>query len=392
LYKEVEMRRTKVTTLVAAMALLVGCPSPGEPAQQVEPPATSPDPTAPDARVVAVVEGLEHPWGLAFLPDDEGILITERPGRLRLVRDGVLQLEPIAGVPDVRAQGQGGLLDVALHPNFGDNRLVYLTYSKPGPDGATTALARGRLEGNALIDVHDIFVADAWAGGNQHFGSRIAFDRDGYLYITIGDRGDMERAQNLGDHAGTTIRLQDDGRVPPDNPFVGREDARDEIFTYGNRNAQGMAVHPETGEIWQNEHGPRGGDEVNVVVAGANYGWPRYRFGTHYDGRPIPDPEPGLGIQTPILHWTPALAPSGMTFYAGDAFPQWRGDAFVGGLAGERLERIRFDGSDIVEQEVLLEDRGDRIRAVEAGPDGLIYILVDDADAPLLRLEPADSG
>jgi aldose sugar dehydrogenase len=340
-------------------------------------------------RVTTVVDGLEHPWGLAFLPGGAGILVTERPGRLRLVRDGRVEAEPIQGVPQVFAQGQGGLLDVALHPEFEQNRLVYLSYSKPGPQGATTAVARGRLEAGRLAGVEDVFVADAWGTGGQHFGSRIVFDRDGYLYFTIGDRGQMNRAQNLRDHAGTTIRLHDDGRVPADNPFVGRADARDEIFTYGNRNSQGMAVHPETGEIWQNEHGPRGGDEINLMVAGGNYGWPERRFGSHYDGRPIPDPEPGTGFVMPLLHWTPALAPSGMAFYTGDVFPQWRGDVFNGGLAAEHLRRVRFDGQNVVEQERLLEDRGQRIRDVRVGPDGLVYILVDAASAPLLRIEPA---
>jgi aldose sugar dehydrogenase len=355
------------------------------------------DPVSPDApdgapvdyQVVAVVEGLEHPWGMAFLPGDEGILVTERPGRVRIVRNGQLDPQPIRGVPEVWAQGQGGLLDIELHPDFAGNRLVYLSYSKPGPQGATTAVARGRLEGDRLVDVQDVFVADAWGTAGQHFGSRIVFDQRGYMYLTIGDRGEMERAQNLQDHAGTTIRLHDDGRVPQDNPFVGRADARDEIFTYGNRNAQGMAVHPETGEIWQNEHGPRGGDEINRILPGRNYGWPNYRFGNHYDGRPIPDSTPDAGIEMPLLDWTPAIAPSGMSVYTGDVFPQWRGDIFNGSLVERHLNRVRFDGTTPVEQERLLEERGERIRAVSTGPDGLIYLLVDAPGAPLLRIEPA---
>jgi aldose sugar dehydrogenase len=340
-------------------------------------------------RVATVVEGLEHPWAIAFLPGDEGILITERAGRLRLVRGGTLQPQPIAGVPQVSAQRQGGLLDVTLHPGFASNRLVYLTYSKPGPQGATTAVARGRLEDGRLAGVEDVFVADAWGGEGQHFGSRIVFDGDGYMYITIGDRGQMQRAQDTGDHAGTTLRLHDDGRVPADNPFVGRAAVRDEIWTYGNRNAQGMAVHPETGEIWQNEHGPRGGDEINRMVAGANYGWPERSHGNHYDGRHIPDPEAGDGMQAPVHHWAPPMAPSGLTFYNGDAFPQWRGDSFHGALAGEYLSRVRIRGGQVVEQERLLEDRGQRIRDVATGPDGMLYVLVDASSAPLLRLEPA---
>jgi len=339
-------------------------------------------------RVATVAEGLEHPWGMAFLPGGEGILVTERPGRLRLVRDGRLDPQPLGGVPAVWAEGQGGLLDVALHPDFETNRLVYLSYSKPGPSGATTAVARGRLEPGRLAGTEDVFVADAWARGGRHFGSRIVFDRGGYLFVTIGDRGDQDRAQNLRDHAGTTVRLHDDGRVPADNPFVGRADARAEIFTYGNRNAQGMIVHPETGEVWLNEHGPRGGDEINRLRAGANFGWPQFSFGNHYTLRRIPDPRPDGGTELPLLHWTPSIAPSGMTVYAGDAFPQWQGDVFVGALVQQHLHRVRFEGAEVVDQERLLEDRGQRIRAVATGPDGFLYLLVDSPNAPMLRLEP----
>jgi aldose sugar dehydrogenase len=341
-----------------------------------------------DYRVVTVVEGLEHPWGLAFLPGDEGMLVTERPGRLRVVRNGQLAPQPIQGVPQVQARGQGGLLDVALHPDFGRNRLVYLTYSKPGQQGATTALARGRLEGDRLAGVQDIFVGDAWGTGGQHFGSRIVFDRQAHVYLTIGDRGQPRRAGDPGDHVGATIRLHDDGRVPSDNPFVGRAEGRDEVYSYGHRNAQGMALHPGTGEVWLHEHGPRGGDEVNVVRPGSNYGWPQYNFGNHYDGRRIPDPTPRAGTELPVLHWTPSIAPSGMTFYTGDAFPQWRGDLFVGALAGQHLRRVRLDGTQVVEQESLLEGEGHRIRDVRTGPDGLIYLLVDARRGAVLRVEP----
>ncbi len=339
-------------------------------------------------QVTVFATGLDHPWGIAFLPNGEGALVTERPGRLRWIGEQGVAAEPVAGVPDVRAGGQGGLLDVALHPDFEENRWVYLTYSKPGQRGATTAVARGRFEEGRLNDVEDVFVADAWTSGSRHFGSRVVFDREGYLWVTVGDRGEGEPAQELGNHIGTTIRLHDDGSVPSDNPFVGREDARDEIFSYGHRNAQGMAVHPESGEIWQNEHGPRGGDAVNRIVAGANYGWPDYNFGSHYNLRGIPDPEPGLGIELPLLYWTPSIAPSGMAIYGGDAFPAWRGDIFVGALAGRHLRRVRFEGTTPVEQEVLLEDHGHRIRAVVEGPDGLLYLLVDAPDAPVLQLVP----
>jgi aldose sugar dehydrogenase len=272
-------------------------------------------------RVVTVVDGLAHPWGMAFLPGGD-ILVTERPGRLRLVRNGKLQREPVGGVPEVWARGQGGLLDVALHPAFATNRLVYLSYSKPGPRGATTAVARGRFEDGRLTAVEDIFVADAWSENRIHFGSRLVFDRDGLLFVTVGDRGDdtglgtRQRAQNLGDHAGSTLRLHDDGRVPDDNPFVGREGARPEIWSYGHRNAQGMTLHPETGAIWQHEHGPRGGDEVNVIRRGANYGWPVVTHGINYIGTKISDQREGAGIEKSLLVWVPSIAPSGMAFYA----------------------------------------------------------------------------
>lgn len=338
-------------------------------------------------RVVTVADGLVHPWGMAFLPGGE-ILVTERPGRLRMIRDGKLDPQPIVGVPEVRAQGQGGLLDVALHPNFASNRLVYLTYSKPGPRGATTAVARGRLEGNRLADIKDIFVADAWTNTGAHFGSRMVFDRDGYLYLTIGDRGTMKNAQDQSDHTGNSLRLHDDGRVPKDNPFVGKSGVRPEIFTYGNRNIQGMAIHPQTGQIWANEHGARGGDEINVLRTGRNYGWPVITHGVNYNGKPISDRTAAPGMEQPVLHWTPSIAPSGMAFYTGDAFPQWRGNVFNGALAGQHLRRVVLDGTRVVSQEKLLDGYGRRIRDVRNGPDGFLYLLVDDAKAPMLRLEP----
>lgn len=373
------MRRS-MSMILMSLVLVVGCDQQSDPNGPI---------ASEDYEVLTVVEGLEHPWGMVFLPAGDGILVSERPGRLRLIRDGELEPEPISGVPEVWAEGQGGLLDVALHPNFDENRLVYLSYSKPGDHGATTAVARGRLEAEALVDVQDVLVAEAWASGGQHFGSRIIFDGAGFLYVTVGDRGGMARAQDLGDHAGTTLRVLEDGGVPEDNPFVDRADALDEIFTYGNRNAQGMAIHPERDEVWQNEHGPRGGDELNRIVAGGNYGWPEYNFGDHYDGRTIPDPGPDTGTVLPLLHWTPAIAPSGMAIYDGNAFPEWAGDVFVGALAGEHLRRIRFDGTAPVEEEALLAGLGHRIRAVSTGPDGFIYVLVDAPAAPLLRLEPS---
>jgi aldose sugar dehydrogenase len=340
-------------------------------------------------RTVTVASGLDFPWGMAFLPDG-GILVTERSGQLRLVRDGRLQETPLAGVPPVFAQGQGGLLDVALHPDFARNRLVYLSFSKPGPQGATTAVVRGRLEGDRLAEVVEVIETAAWGTARQHFGSRLAFDRAGDLYITIGDRGVMDRAQRTDDHAGTVLRLHDDGRVPADNPFVGRAGFLPEIFSYGHRNAQGMVLHPATGEIWLHEHGPRGGDEINLVRAGRNYGWPLVTHGVNYDGTTITTDTVLPGIEPPLLHWTPSIAPSGMAVYTGDRFPNWRGDVFAGALAGRHLRRVRFDGTRVVEQERLLDDVA-RIRDVRVGPDGYLYVLTDAPDGALLRLEPADS-
>jgi aldose sugar dehydrogenase len=348
------------------------------------------DPTATHEYTVnELVTGLDRPWGMAFLPDGD-ILITERPGRVRLVRDGQLRDAPVEGGPSVVAQGQGGLLDITLHPDFDGNQLVYMTYSKGVQGGITTAVARARWDGERLTGLEDVFVADAVGSGGQHFGSRIVFDPAGQMYVTVGDRGQMDPAQDLTNHIGTTLRLNDDGSVPGDNPFTGDADARDEIFTYGNRNAQGMAVHPETGEIWQNEHGPRGGDELNRMVAGANYGWPEVSFGNHYDGRNIPDPEPGDDTELPVTHWTPALAPSGLAFYTGDRFPNWRGSAFNGGLAGQRIVRVALDGSEAVHEEDLIAGRGWRIRDVVDGPDGYLYFLTDAANGMLARLEPVD--
>ena len=358
--------------------------------------ACAPDPGSTQARatgeqdfeVVTVAEGLEHPWGMAFLPDG-GILVTERAGRLRLIRDGAVLPEPIGGVPAVHARGQGGLLDVALHPEFESNRLVYLSFSKPGAEGATTAVIRGRLEGMQLTDVEEILEADAWSGAGVHFGSRLVFDRDGYLYVSIGDRGTMRNAQDLTNHAGTILRLHDDGSVPEDNPFVGRSDARPEIWAYGIRSPQGLAIHPETGALWETEHGPRGGDEINLIERGRNYGWPEITYGINYSGEPITDRREAAGMEQPLHYWVPSIATSGLAIYDGDRFPGWRGSVFVGGLAGEHLARIEFAGTTPTGEERLLENRGQRIRDIEVGPDGYIYLLVDQEDAPLLRLEPA---
>ena len=344
-------------------------------------------------RVVTIADGLEHPWGLAFLPGGD-LLVTERPGRLRVIRDGTLVRRPIGGTPEVWAQGQGGLLDVALHPDFESNQWVYLSYSKPlSGDRATTAVLRGRFDGRDLLDVEEIIEARTHSTRGVHFGSRIVFDGNGYMFVSVGERGMMEEAQDRSNHHGTILRLHDDGRVPDDNPFVGVPGVLPEIYAYGVRNPQGLTLHPETGALWDTEHGARGGDEINLIEPGRNYGWPRITWGINYDGQPI---NGGLreqeAMEQPLHYWVPSIATSGLAIYAGDAFPAWKGSAFVGGLAGAQLARVMFDGTTATSEETLLARYGRRIRDVRDGPDGFIYLLIDEANAPVLRLEPADTN
>ncbi len=342
-----------------------------------------------DLRIVPVVSGLDHPWSLAFLPDGR-MLVTERPGRLRIVREGRLEPEPVSGLPPIEERGQGGLLDVALHPRFAENGLVYLSYAGPGPGGVGTEVARGKLVGRRLENVEILFRMEPKSGARQHFGSRLVFDRQGYLYITLGDRGEMERAQRPGDHAGSVIRLHDDGRVPADNPFVGQKGWKPEKYTLGHRNMQGAALHPRTGELWTHEHGPQGGDEINVIRAGVNYGWPVITYGVNYvTGTKIGEGNRKPGMAQPVHYWTPSIAPSGMAFYTGDAFPRWRGDLFVGALRDEMVVRLRLDGERVVVEERFLKGVLGRIRDVRQGPDGFLYLLTDEDDGALVRLEPA---
>lgn len=350
-------------------------------------------------RVVTVAEGLVNPWSMTFLPGGD-MLVTERPGRLRIVRGGKLLEAPVAGVPEVFARGQGGLLDVVLHPNFAANRLVYLSYSKPTGDslgGSTTAVARGRFENDRLTGVQDIFVATT-RGPGGHYGSRLVFDRNGFLFITIGDRqvppaGDLPAhpAQDLSNHHGKIVRLHDDGRVPTDNPFVGQQGARPEIWSYGHRNSQALAMHPETGEIWATEHGPQGGDELNLIQKGKNYGWPVVGFGVNYrTGAAIHSGTHREGVEQPVHVWVPSIGVSGMTFYTGDAFPQWKGSLFAGGMVGEQLARFTFGGARPELAETIVRKQG-RIRDVRQGPDGFIYLAIEDRTGkptPIVRLEP----
>jgi len=340
--------------------------------------------------VKTVTEGLEHPWSLAFLPDGR-MLVTERPGRLRLVAaDGRLDLQPVAGLPPIAAVGQGGLLDVALHPDYAKNGWLYFSYAGPGEGGQGTEVARARLDGHALRELQVLFRMRPKTRTGHHFGSRLVFDRAGHLYITLGDRGEMERAQRLDDHAGSVIRLLDDGRVPQDNPFVGRAGARPEKFTLGNRNMQGAALNPRTGELWAHEHGPQGGDEINIIRAGVNYGWPVITYGRNYvTGTKIGEGTAKPGMAQPIHVWTPSIAPSGMAFYTGSRFPAWADNLFVGALRGEMLVRLEWQGERIVREERLLEGAVGRIRDVRSGPDGYLYLLTDSPSGRLLRLEPA---
>jgi glucose/arabinose dehydrogenase len=340
-------------------------------------------------RVVRVVEGLVQPWSVGFLPDGR-MLITEKAGQLRLVVNGELHPTPIGGTPPVTVHGQGGFHDVVPHPEFAKNQLVYLAYAARGSDGFGTELARGRLVGHRLEDVQVLFRQSPKGRTGNHFGGRIVFDRQGYVYLTLGDRGEMQRAQRPDDHAGSVIRLHDDGRVPKDNPFVGRAGWKPEKFTLGNRNMQGAALHPQTGVLWTHEHGPQGGDEVNVMRAGVNYGWPVITYGANYgSGSKIGEGTRKEGMQQPVHYWVPSIAPSGMAFYTGDRFPRWKGDLFVGALRDQMIVRLRLDGEKVVHEERLLSGALGRIRDVRAAPDGFIYLLTDEYQGVLARLEPA---
>ena len=350
-------------------------------------PASAPAAGQKAYRAVTVAQGFVHPWGMAFLPDGR-MLVTERPGRLRIVTASGQISKPVSGLPEIAAIGQGGLLDVALHPDFKTNALIYFSFAEPGPGGQGTAVARARLEGLSLLDVTIIFRQQPKLSGGFHFGSRLVFARDGTLYISMGDRGRMGQAQNRRNHQGTIARVNDDGSIPRDNPFIDHPDALPEIYTYGNRNVQGMALNPWTGIVWAQEHGPKGGDEVNILKAGANYGWPVITYGIDYDGSIISDLTHKKNMEQPVLHWTPSIAPSGMAFYDGKRFPQWRGDLFVGALKDRHLRRIDLDGDKVVGQEILLEELGERIRDVRAGPDGYLWVLTDAPNGRLIRIEP----
>jgi aldose sugar dehydrogenase len=375
--------------------------APAAPAQESVPQA-DPGETAPEAprrvnseyqvlHLTKVAGGLEHPWALAFLPDGR-MLVTERPGRLKRV--DAEQSTDIGGLPDdIVSINQGGLMDLALHPGFADNGWVYLTYSKGTPEATATTLIRARLEGDALLDVEELFTQDRMSDPGRHYGSRLAFMPDGTLLMSIGDRGsEPPRAQDLGDHAGSLLRLNDDGSVPADNPFVGREDVLPEIYSYGHRNIQGLIVHPESGDIWVTEHGPRGGDELNLVKPGQNYGWPvvsrgrNYRTEDTYFEDTLRSKE---GMVDPVIDWTPSLAASGLAYVDGERFPRWKGNLLAGGLRAEQVRRVVFEGDVVVHEEELIRGLVGRVRDVRIGPGGDIYVLTDQRDGGVYRIEPA---
>jgi glucose/arabinose dehydrogenase len=386
------MHRSKTAAIAAFLALSTSAPALGQEPGEFQRSKYH------DYRVVTVADGFEIPWSMAFLPDGD-MLVTERAGRLRIVRDGELLADPVPGVPEVFARGQGGLMDVVPHPDFATNRLLYLSYSKPlaDPDSSTTAIIRGRFENDRLTDVEELFVANT--NGRGHYGSRIIFDGQGFLYFSVGDRqappsGDLEShpAQDPTNHHGTINRIHDDGRIPTDNPFIGDQGVEPTIWSYGHRNPQGLAIDPNTGRIWSTEHGPQGGDEVNLIQPGMNYGWPVVGYGVNYgEGRRIHESTTREGMENPSHVWVPSIGTSGLMVYTGDRFPAWRGNLFAGGLSGEMVARLTLDGEVVVSEETLVHRMG-RIRDVRQGPDGFIYVAIEDrsgAPSPIVRLEPA---
>jgi glucose/arabinose dehydrogenase len=380
------MKRSISTAFLtfASLALLVATSALAQ-----APRSPTPKPVEAPIRATTVAKGLEHPWGLAFLPDGR-MLVTERPGRIRLIeRDGRLS-EPLGGVPKVFASGQGGLLDVTLSPNFASDRLVYLSYSEPGEGGAGTAVARGRLGERALENVQVIWRQAPKVSGPNHWGSRLLFARDGTLFVTTGDRFNYrEQAQDLSGTLGKVIRINADGSIPRDNPFVGRDGARPEIWSYGHRNVQAAALQPETDQLWTIEHGARGGDELNHPQPGRNYGWPVITYGVDYSGAKIGEGTAKKGMEQPVYYWDPVIAPSGALFYTGDAFPDWKGDLFVGSLKPGLLVRLHLDGDRVTQEERYLGNLDERIRDVRQGPDGFIYLLTDSPGGRIFRIEPA---
>jgi glucose/arabinose dehydrogenase len=378
----------KTSRSIARAALLLPLLFAGAGACQEAVPARPGGATA--VEIATVAEGLDHPWSLAFLPDGR-MLVTERPGRLRYVtRDGGVS-EPVAGLPAVFAQGQGGLLDVVLDPDFAANSTIYLSYAEPAADGTNgTAVARARLDGQQLDDVKVIFRQQPKFPGRHHFGSRLVFARDGTLFVTLGERNSQrDLAQDLGTHIGKIVRITTDGEAPADNPFVGREGALPEIWSYGHRNLQGAALHPETGRLWTHEHGPRGGDEINVAEPGRNYGWPVITYGREYHGPAIGEGTRKAGMEDPLHYWVPSIGPSGMAFHSGRGHPAWRGQLFVGALPAKQLVRLELGDDGRVKREERIAI-GSRVRDVREGPDGALYLATDEDAGQILRVVPAE--
>ena len=338
-------------------------------------------------RLVPVGGPFDQAWGMTFLPDGR-MLVTELDGNLRILQPGERPSKPLPGLPRIESYGQGGLMDVVLDPGFATNRRLYLSHVWDAADGKTTAIGTARLDEDRLDGFRIIFIGRAGGGTGRHFGSRLRFSADGKLFVTIGDRGHRPNAQDLGTHAGAILRLNPDGTAPPDNPFVDRAGALPEIWSYGHRNPQGLAFDPATGQLWSQEHGPRGGDEVNLIERGRNYGWPAITHGRNYNGTSITNETARPGMEQPRTYWVPSIAPSGLTVHRGDKFPLWNGNLFVGALRAQLLVRLEIDGQRVVHEERLLTDFGNRIRDVRTGPDGLIYLLLDEHNAAVWRLEP----
>ncbi len=364
-----------VLPFVAALALLLALPAPA---------------AADTLKPVTVARGLANPWALAFLPDGR-MLVTERAGRLRIVEAGGRVSEPLAGLPPIAGTGQCGLLDVIVHPDHANNQLVFYTFAEPGENGTNgTAVGRAKLVGNRLVDAKTLFRQLPKVDSRLHCGSRIVFSREGHLYVGLGDRfSRKDDAQVAGNHLGKVVRIDIDGKAPPDNPFIGKADAVPELWSLGHRNIQGAALHPQTGELWASEHGPQGGDEINVVLAGRNYGWPLVTYGRNYGtGTRIGEEGPKAGYEPPLKHWVPtSIAPSGMAFLTSDRYPGWKGSLFIGALREQGLVRLTLDGRSVTGEERLLTTLGERIRDVRQGPDGWLYVLTDNADGRVIRVE-----
>jgi glucose/arabinose dehydrogenase len=332
-----------------------------------------------------ITDNLQNPWGLTFLPNND-LLVTERSGEIRIIRDNQLLDQKITGVPEVYAKGQGGLFEVKLHPNYESNGWLYISYAAPGEGGGNTAITRARLDGFNLVDKEIIFQALPFRSSGNHFGGHMEFDSEGYLFLSTGDRGSRNNAQTLSNQSGKILRLKDDGSIPVDNPFVNDNNASPEIFTYGNRNPQGMAVHPLTGEVWTHEHGPMGGDEINIIRPGLNFGWPEVTYGKNYDGTTISDISSRDDVEHPLHYWIPSIAPCGMEFVTSDLYPAWTGNLLVGSLKFRYVARIELDGETVVSEEKIIENIG-RIRSIAQGPDGLIYVSME-SPGMVVRLMP----